>query len=60
MAKKRNEEVDSGNATEKVDTKTIDDFVVQQPSLARMRSTKDSLVISRKLKLLEAPDVSGR
>ena len=25
--------------------------------LARMRSTKDSLVISRKLKLLEAPDV---
>ena len=39
---------------------TIDDFVVQQPSLARMRSTKDSLVISRKLKLLEAPDVSGR
>ena len=24
--------------------------------LARMRSTKDSLVISRKLKLLEAPD----
>ena len=59
MAKKRNEEVDSGNATEK-DANTIDDFVVQQPSLARMRSTKDSLVISRKLKLLEAPDVSGR
>ena len=55
MAKKRNEEVDSENATEKVDA-IIDDFVVQQPSLARMRSTKDSLVISRKLKLLEAPD----
>ena len=32
MAKKRNEEVDSGNATEK-DANTIDDFVVQQPSL---------------------------
>ena len=59
MAKKRNEEVDSGNATDKVDANTIDDFVVQQPSQLGLRSTKDSLVISRKLKLLEAPDVSG-
>ena len=33
MAKKRNEEVDSGNATEKDDANTNDDFVVQQPSL---------------------------
>ena len=32
MAKKRNEEVDSGNAT-KDDANTNDDFVVQQPSL---------------------------
>ena len=32
MAKKRNEEVDSGNATGKDDA-IIDDFVVQQPSL---------------------------
>ena len=56
MAKKRNEESRCQDA-KKVDANTIDDFVVQQPSLARMRSTKDSLVISRKLKFLEAPDV---
>ena len=45
MAKKRNE--DSGNAT-KDDANTNDDFVVQQPSQLGLRSTKDSLVISRK------------
>ena len=45
MAKKRNEEVDSGNTTEKDDANTNDDFVVQQPSQLGLRSTKDSLVI---------------
>ena len=57
MAKKRDEEVDSENATEKDDANTIDDFVVQQPSQLGLRSTNDSIVITRKLTLLEAPDV---
>ena len=32
IGKKKKKEVDSGNATDKVDANTIDDFVVQQPS----------------------------
>ena len=48
IGKKKKKEVDSGNATDEVDANTIDDFVVQQPSLARMRSTKDSLGSSMK------------
>ena len=44
MAKKMNEEGDSGNAT-KDDANNNDDFVVRQPSLLGLRSTNDSLVI---------------
>ena len=32
IVKKKKKEVDSGNATDKVDANTIDDIVVQQPS----------------------------
>ena len=56
MAKKMNEEGVSGNGTGKDDV-IIDDFVVQQPSQLGLRSTNDSIVITRKLTLLEAPDV---
>ena len=58
MAKKRNEEVDSGNATEK-NANTIDDFVVQQPSFGSDAFNKRFVSNSRKLTLFEAPDVSG-
>ena len=51
IGKKKKKEVDSGNATDKVDANTIDDIVVQQPSFGSDAFNKRFVMFLKKIEV---------